>query len=996
VAKPMNFHSFGENFNFWIIEDQLIQSIRMKKFLIIILLLIFIASITKAQYFQTGQDPSPIRWKQINTTNFQIIYPEDFEFQAQRLSFVLEKVYNFGSATLEFKPRKVSVILHTRTVVSNGLVAWAPKRIELFTTPNQQIYSQDWLEQLALHEFRHLVQMDKIQSEMPGLLKIIFGEQATAVVVGAYLPFWFLEGDAVVTETALSKSGRGREASFSMEYRALLAEKGKYSFDKAYMGSYKDFVPDHYQLGYFMVGKSREEYGSKIWADALNKIGNHPLSLTPLNSSLRKSTGQSTKQLYSGIFDELKESWYKSAQSRTIDSISIVSPSKKVYTSYLFPEFYNDSILVAYRTAMNDIGHFVLIGPDKSEKVIFTPGTIFEESVSMQKNLLIWAEKRADLRWTHADRSVIQILNIETGENYEIHNENKLQSPAISPDLKSFAAVEIDHANKVSLSVFDLKDGKLIDRFSTPDNQYFFTPCWDEKGEKLYFVSLSPKGKYLAEVDMKDKIIKQLTEPSYANVQNPVYSGNKVFFSSDFSGVDNIYSLDLANQKITEIASVPFGADYPAISKNGSKIAFSNYSSGGYQLGSMSLNLRAKNNEIHDIQLKTDSLAKVLADQELGIPDFSNPDSVRFSSKKYSKLGHLFNFHSWAPAYIDVNSYEVHRGVSIFSQNALGTAETRLGYDYNVSDKTGKYRLGFDYKGFFPELSIEVSAGNEASNYYLITNTVNRFNQVISSDTTLERFVWHELALDLDARVPLNLSRGKYSRILSPEIQYSLKNISGQDTAIANLYPENSHALSYRVYLYNLLRQSGQALQPKWGQQLDLIYRHTPFGGNDLGTLSGIQSVLYFPGFGPNSGLRIYQGYQEKKITESHSFSNFVRFPRGFQGYQNNKMYSLAADYKLPLFYPDYSFGKLVYIKRVKSSFFYDWAWLSIPVLDNQGNIVPNDHVMKLQSLGFELTSDLHVLRFFAPIEIGFRTIYRPEYQDFQFNLLFSINFNGF
>ena len=59
--------------------------------------------------------------------------------------------------------------MHTRTAQSNGLVAWAPKRIELFTTPHQQIYSQDWLEQLALHEFRHLVQLDKIQSELPFL-----------------------------------------------------------------------------------------------------------------------------------------------------------------------------------------------------------------------------------------------------------------------------------------------------------------------------------------------------------------------------------------------------------------------------------------------------------------------------------------------------------------------------------------------------------------------------------------------------------------------------------------------------------------------------------------------------------------------------------------------------------------------------------------------------------------------------------------------------------
>jgi hypothetical protein len=970
---------------------------KMKTISIVVLLLIFSASIAKAQFFQTGQDPSSIDWRQINTTNFQIIYPEEFEKQAQRLSFVLEKVYDYGWKTLDSKPHKISVVLHTRTVNSNGLVAWAPKRIELFTTPNQKIYSQDWLEQLALHEFRHLVQLDKIQTEMPGLIKVILGEQATAIAVGAYLPFWFLEGDAVVTETALSNSGRGRLASFSMPYRAQLIEREAYSFDKAYLGSFKDYVPNHYELGYLMVGKSREKFGSKIWADAVKKVGDHPLSLTPLNSTIRKNTNQSAKQLYSGIFEELANDWKQELLTRSIDSISIVSPLRKVYTEYLYPQFYQDSFIVAYRISLDDIGRFVQIGPDKSEKVIYTPGTIFEESASLEENLLIWAERRADLRWAHADRSVIQVLNIENGKIYEIRNQNKLFSPVISPDLKTFAAVEVDAENTISLSVFDLKTGIRKERFNTADNQYFFTPCWDEKGENIYFVSLAAKGKYLGSVNLKTKQLQQLTEYTFANLKNPTCSGNNVIFSSDFSGVDNIYSLDLKSKKIFEIASVAFGADYPIVSESGKRLLFSNYSSGGYQLGTLNLSKNDFRRKVENMHLRKDTLAENLANQEIGIPDFSNPDSVSYPTKKYSELGHLFNFHSWAPAYIDVNSYEVRLpGVSLFSQNKLGTAVTELGYDYNVSDKTGRYKLGFNYSGFFPELNAEVSYGDVASTYYQINNTVNNFGQIIQSDTTLERYTWKELSVDLDVRLPLNFSKGKYSRAFVPEIQYSIKNVSDKDSALIDLYPENYDALAYRVYLYNMLRQSDQALQPKWGQQFDFIYRHTPFYDNDFGTLSGIQSVLYFPGFSLNSGIRVYQGYQVKTFSSSYSFSDFVRFPRGFHGYQNNKMYSISTDYKMPLFYPDFSFGKLAYFKRIKSSFFYDWAWLSVPIVDDKGVIHTNAHEMKIQSLGVELTTDMNVLRFFAPIQLGFRTIYRPEYNDFQYNLLFSIDFNGF
>lgn len=969
----------------------------MKKILILIIVTFLHSSMANAQYFQTGQDPSQIKWRQINTDNFQIIYPEEFDKQAQKVSFVLEKVYNYGSVTLNFHPRKVSVILHTRTVNSNGLVAWAPKRIELFTTPNQQIYAQDWIEQLALHEFRHLVQLDKIQSELPLLVKAILGEQATAIVTGAYLPLWFLEGDAVVTETALSHNGRGREASFSMEYRAQLIERGKYSFDKAYLGSYKNFVTDHYKLGYWMVGKSREQFGPEVWSNALQQIARQPFSITPLNSSLKKSTKQATKQLYSNIFDNLTQEWKQDLKSRTIDSATVVSPTKKSYTEYLYPAVYNDSILFAYRTSIGDIGRFVLINPDKTEHVIYTPGSIFEESVSMTNNLIIWAERRADLRWTHSDRSVIQVYNIESKEIYEIKNENKLFSPVISPNLKSFAAVEVDPENNFFLSTFNLENGQLINRFKTIDNQYFFTPTWDKMGEKLFFICLSSNGKYLASLDLKTNQLQELTDKTYANLKNPVYSNGKIIFSADFFGIDNLYSFDIARNTITQIASVPFGADYPSVSKSGNRIFFSNYNSGGYQLASILLQNKKNQKEISNIQLATNHLADNLSIQEKGIPDLSNTNSVNYESKRYSKLGHLFNFHSWAPAYVDVNSYEIRPGFSLFSQNKLGTAETRIGYDYNVADHTGKFKLGFNYLGWFPEITTELSAGKAASHYYLITNTVNQSHQITQSDTTIQRFSWSEITADLNVRLPLNLSRGKYSRIFYPEVKYSMVNTSKPDSTLRNLYPGNYQALSYRIYFYNLLHQSSQNIIPKWGQQLDIIFRHTPFVGSNLGTLSGIQSILFFPGFSKNDGFKIYQGFQNKSFSSNgYNFSNFVRVPRGFYGYQNNQMYSLAADYEFPVLYPDFSIGKLAYIKRIKSSFFYDYAWLSMPTRDQDGNIYPNSLEMDMKSFGIELTSDLHVLRFFAPIEFGFRSIYRPEFKDFQFNLLFSINFNGY
>lgn len=964
------------------------------KYIYAIVLIIFLGlNVANAQYFQTGQDPSHIRWRQANSENFQVIYPEEFENEAQRLLVVLSRVYEYGTKTLDFKPRKISVLLHSQTANSNGLVAWAPKRMELYTTPHQDIYAQDWLEQLAIHEFRHVVQLDKIQSELPFLLKFILGEQATAIVTGLYLPVWFLEGDAVVAETALSHSGRGRMASFSMEYRAQLIEKGKYSYDKAYLGSYKDFVPDHYKLGYWLVGKTREKYGFRLWSDVLDNIGSKPLSVTPFNAVLKKKTGSNTEQVYNQVFTDLTHTW-KQEFSTEANNRDVATPQRKSYTNYLYPEFYQDSLIVAYRMSINDIGRFVLIRPDKSEKVIYTPGTIYDESVSINGHWIAWAERKPDIRWSHADKSVISVFDINTGVKHQVQHENNLFSPAISPGLTSFAAVEVDKQNNFYLSVFDLATGKLIQRFKTNDNQYLFTPCWDAKGEKLYFVCLSSQGKYLASYNLQTKHFQQVTSVTYANISNPVYISDKLVFSSDFAGKDRLYSLDLATQKIYQLYDAGFGADYPSSANSKNQLVFSDYSSGGYQIARLDLNTKAHVMEVTDISLQSNQLADNLAAQEDGIPDLRQTDSLRYTSKRYSRIANLFNFHSWAPAYIDIDSYEVRPGLSAFSQNTLGTADTRFGYDYDVTNQTGRYKIDFNYYGLFPEINTSLSYGKGSTNYYQITTYSN---PNIKADTTVQSYNWNQLVGNVDVRLPLNFSRGKYSTGFFPEIKYTYNRVEPTDwTSTKKFYPESYHALSYRLYHYHLLRQSSRNLMPRWGYQLDLVLRHTPFVGKDLGMLKGIQTILYFPGFTKNGGFRIYQGYQQNTFSQSSAFGNFVRSPRGIRGYQNNEMYSLATDYRMPLAYPDMNIGKLVYLKRIKSSFFYDYAWLSVPVYDRNHELIPNHHQVMFNSLGLELNSDLHFLRFFAPFEIGFRSIYLPNSNSFRFNLLFSVDFNAF
>ncbi|MBL6950108.1 MAG: hypothetical protein ISR57_05635, partial [Bacteroidales bacterium] len=223
----------------------------MKRYFLLILLGLTIS--VSGQYFSTGQDPASIRWSRIKTDSFEIIFPCSFESNAQSLARILNLTTKFETKSLQAKVPRMPFIIHSHSTVSNGMTIWAPRRIELYSCPPQDIYAEPWLEQLALHEYRHAVQTSKMNQGFSKALYYIFGEQATGAVLGLYLPQWFLEGDATATETSLSNSGRGRVASFSAPLRAQLLQKGIYTYDLATMGSYKTFTPNAYTLGYQLV-----------------------------------------------------------------------------------------------------------------------------------------------------------------------------------------------------------------------------------------------------------------------------------------------------------------------------------------------------------------------------------------------------------------------------------------------------------------------------------------------------------------------------------------------------------------------------------------------------------------------------------------------------------------------------------------------------------------------------------------------------------------------
>ena len=963
----------------------------MQKKILFTFLFLLILFCVNAQYYVVGQDPASTRWKQINTDHFRLVYPESFEKKAQYTANLLESAYPKVSRTLGNEPKKIPVLFHTQDVTANAFSVWAPRRMEFYTCAPQNTYAQNWLEQLVIHEFRHTVQMDKVNQGFTKALSYILGEQGTAAVVGIYVPLWLMEGDAVCTETGLSYSGRGRIPGFEMELRAQLLEKGGYKYDKAVYGSFRDYVTDHYVLGYQIAAYARKQYGADVWNKTLNSVAKYPFSVIPFDMGLKKTTGLKKIGLFNRTLAVTDSLWRQQSQLTSYTPYhKVLTDPHSTYARYKYPHYLNDSMILAERTTLDDISRFVMIKREGGEKVVFTPGlyasevisvasnpanyseliqnkpgTFTAENLSTNKGLVVWTEKSNDIRWLNRSYSVIKILDLASGHTRQLTHRSRLFAPNISRDGTQIVAIKMSENNQSSMVLISSETGEEIRTLISSEFELYLNPTWSDDGQKIVFMVLGQQGKSICMINTVNKQSQVILPPTFTEISNPILVRNWVFFNGAFSGIENIYAMDTLMPAVYQVTSSAFGSFNGSPSPDFSRMVYSNYTANGYELAETELNPESWK-PLNNITNTFSGPFQAIVDQEKGIVDSLTAGNKLFESRKYNKLTHLINLHSWAPAYIDYNGTEYKPGVSFMSQNLLSTAIATLGYAYDMNEQTGRFHADVSYLGWYPVMDLKVSTGLRAS-----------------VDSASRRYTWNENTVEFNTYVPLRFNHGKYFSGLQPQVGINSIQITHNASTDKNLIEGSVRSLSYRIYAYNYIKSNNKDMGPRWGQTLDLNFRHTPFGDNNLGTIRSLETMLYFPGFARHHSLRIYGGWQQR-VNGDYTYATLVNYPRGYFNRADEKLQSFQFNYKLPLLYPDLSIGPVVYIKRLKANFFFDYA---------QGKNGP--HSLDMRSLGTELTADMHVMRLLLPIDMGARFAYRPDNKSVAVEFLFSVNLNS-
>jgi hypothetical protein len=867
--------------------------------LIPVSIIIFLSTALAAQEF--GGNPPYTRWKQIDTDTARIIFPAGTDSQANRVASIIHYLAKEKPVSLGNRIQKISIVLQNQTTIANGYVQLGPFRSEFFLTPPMNNFEEGgigWADQLSVHEYRHVQQFNNFNNGLSSVMKVLFGQDGYALAINASVPDWFYEGDAVYNETILTNQGRGRLPLFLNAFPSLWQAGKKYSWMKLRNGSFKDYVPGHYPLGYLLVNYGREKYGEEFWTKVTTDATAFKSLFYPFQKAVERYSGVDFKKFREEAFNFYKE---KVARVSATRDEFIFSVNKEQVVNYYFPYQVGEDALVYLKTSLRQRPAFY-IKDKQGEHKIKVRDISQDQQFSCRNGKIVYAAFENDSRWGWQNYGVIKLLDIRSRIQQTLTHKTKYFTPDITEDGKKIAAVNAATSGKSEIHILDANTGNVLQTYQSPEVNLFTDPKFISNDSLVTPVRVQDGQMTMMLLNLTSGGFERLIPQSFNVIGYPCFDNGFVFFTASYAGNDDIFTLHLADRKIYRITDGPLGNYY--VNASGNKITWSVFTAEGYQLKQVNRS---------DIRLDASRIINpgppkekfsVNSSNEYGDILSGKVSFKNFPSTRYKKSTRLFNFHSWRPYYEDpVFTF------SLYGENILNTMQTEAYYLYNQNERTNAVGINAIYGNLFPYLNI---------------GTEYTFNRKAGMGNKLRQ--WNQLDSKIGFSIPLNYTSGTTYKSFNLSGFYVLRNEFNRDFFKDSLGNTSFSYLSHSISWTQQIQNAVQHIYPRLAYSLFSGIRHP------ISRYSGYQfygsAAFYLPGILSTHSLVLNGAFQQRD-TSRLIFSTRIANARGYADYYGtnagSRIWRLSANYHLPLFYPDWGFGNILYLQRFRTNIFYDW-----------------------------------------------------------------------
>ena len=863
------------------------------------------------QFYSTGPDPLRTRWVRLEGDNWRIDVGEGVRRWGLLADSVLREVAPLivGDFDGGLRMRRIDVVVHGSAAYSNGLVSWAPKRLEAYGYDTGGDDCVPWVRHLMTHEYRHVAQTQMMIRGFSRFLYGLFGEQSVGLIGGLFVPRWSLEGDAVWAETRYTRGGRGRESMFVQQMRALVMDSVVPSYSQAYFGSYGRRVPDYYHLGYLMVGEVSDTLGNGLWGEALGCAGRRPFTIVPYVRALRKRTGYRPMGLYRWAVGRASRRWGEEMRERVGTGGRVVLETRGDYEELLHTRPYRGGY-VQYVSSPSEVAHFEVRDSVGRELGRIVPSVRNETHYTLHGDTVVWSERRQHCRWSNASENCLMMGDLRTGRVSRLTWGENFHSPALSGDGGRIAAVRSNEDLSHEVVVMGLGGGvsrsvaRLAVGMEVPEVVWVGDSV-------LGVVVVTDGGKGIAELGL-DGRGEWVVGPGYRNIRDLVVDGGVMYFAMDSGGYSDVYSVGVGGGVVRREVRGRHGVRSPWV-VGGGELMVSEYGSGGYRV------VVARGEGV-----VVDSVGRV------GVGDWGERGSVgEWVGVGFPRVHLVPNVHSWGPVVVDGVEQRVSAGLSVSSQNTHGTVWFQGSYNPWAENEAERVSVGATYNFMYPRLTLSGHWGH--SDY-----DMSYYNSERGSRTLVKGRSRHS-DVSVMASVPLTFNSGGYLRALTGAVSVRRQRSTGVSRYTVRMGSDSVGV--YRMpgsrYTCGTVSLSGHILRRmserdvgyRGGVSVSLAYDAAPWG-NDYGYLLYGRVNVYLPsvfryhqvalslaGEHRIPGSRVSTGVEGESY--ERSVSSRVATPYHVGGeYAINSVYVRGA-YCMPLVSPDWELGPVLYVKRL-------------------------------------------------------------------------------
>ncbi len=536
-------------------------------------------------------DDGSLVWRTVESEHFVVQYYEPNEDIARRVAVVAERAHRSVSAALGHTPAEKTVIVVTDdTDGANGFASVVPRNmIHLFASapgPTSTLNDHDdWLYGLVAHEYSHIIHLDTIGG-LPWLYNKIFGKRWAPNQVQ---PRWFVEGLATYEESKRSSGGRTRSAIFDMYLRtSVLAGK---DLDLAQVSSGTQLWPHGnaaYLYGSHFLKFIADRYGDDKIAKISKEYGRQAFPFG-LNRALARAVGKNYVELYDEWIDFMHKRY--ALQAAAVERRGRIDGRRLTDSG-------ETNTLPRFSAGGREIWWYRSDGWSRGQYRAIAPGQ--DAADSRQVAVIDGGGTFTPLRDGSGmviDRGMTWRTYYDFGDlyRYDFAGEKltrltegaRAGDPDVSPDGR-WLAFEINGRSRRRIAVMDFRPGAAIEIVWQGPGRYdqAYSPRISPDGKKIAFSAWTEGGYHdLYVYDRDSKTTARLTEDRAIDTF-PVWSpdGRWIYFTSDRSGIYNIYALSTDGATLKQVTNVLGGTFTMDVSPDGKTIVYQGFDDDGYEM----------------------------------------------------------------------------------------------------------------------------------------------------------------------------------------------------------------------------------------------------------------------------------------------------------------------------------------------------------------------------------------------------------------------------